>query len=227
MTEIIVDQDQAVIAHAWLGDPRPGAAQLVLVHGFSCDESEMLADVMKLAPHLPPELSCRLSSIRGWSPAKGRSSGYEWVGPGPGIGHPAPDLAGSVARLIEVIEGLADAPVILVGFSQGAALSSEVLRHRPDLVAGLVALSGYTLIPPRPADTELRQDLAAGVGVPTFLGYDKNDHVICAAALDWTAEFYRRHTQLTEHTYEQLGHRISSRQMPDIAAFLSPLLVRD
>ncbi|RIJ69893.1 alpha/beta fold hydrolase [Nakamurella silvestris] len=226
MTEITVDQDQAVIAGGWLGEPRPGAAHLVLLHGFSCDETEMLDDALKLAPHLDG-LSCRLSSVRGWSPAKGRSSGYEWVGPGPGIGYPAPDLASSVARLIEVVEALHDGPVVLMGFSQGAAMSSEVLRHRPDLVAGLVALSGYTLIPPRPADEELRRDLAAGVGVPTFLAYDEQDHVICGKALTWTAEYYRNHTALTERTYEGLGHRISSRQMADIAAFLAPLLAGD
>ena len=226
MTEIIVDQDQAVVARSWLGKPRAGAAHLILIHGFSCDESEMILDAKKLEPHLPG-LSCQLSAIRGWSPAQGRSSGYEWFGPGPGIGYPSPDLASSVERLIEVIESLHDGPVILMGFSQGAAMSSEVMRHRPDLVAGIIALSGYTLIPDRPADRELIHDLAAGAGIPALLGYDEEDNVINKKALRWTAEFYRKHTELTEKTYPGLGHRMGSVQLTDIAEFLAPMLSQD
>ena len=183
----------------------------------------MLTDALGLAPHLP-DASVKVSSVRGWSPAQSGGSGFEWIGPGPGIGHPSPDLESSAERLCALVEDISDAPVILMGFSQGAAMCSEVMRRRPELVAGLVALSGYTLIPPRPADEHLAASVAAGCGVPGYLGYDEQDGVIIPAALNWTAEFLRTHTSLTEELFPGLGHRISRTQMPGIANFLRPLL---
>lgn len=223
MTDAGVDQARPTIARGWIGEPDTDAAHLVLVHGYACDEKEMLQDAQKLAPHLPG-VNVRLSSLRGWNTAQSGGNGYEWIGPGPGIGHPSPDLEDSAQRLVRTVEEIGDGPVILMGFSQGAAMSSEVLRRRPDLVAGLVALSGYTLLPPRPADEVLARDLAAGNGKPAFLGYDERDPVIAASALEWTAQFLRSHTDLTEERFPELGHRISRSQMPAIAEFLKPLV---
>ena len=139
---------------------RKGAAQgqarslVVFLHGYGADGADLLglADVM--APQLPDAVFVAPDAA---DRCAGGGFGYQWF-PIPrfdgstdaernaGIANAARDLNGFLdARLLE--EGLTDARLALVGFSQGAMMSLEIAPRRVPALAAVVAISGLLMRP--------------------------------------------------------------------------------
>jgi phospholipase/carboxylesterase len=139
---------------------RKGAAQgqgrslVVFLHGYGADGADLLglADVM--APHLPGAVFVAPDAPERCS---GGGFGYQWF-PIPrfdgstdterdaGIANSVRDLNVFLdARLLE--EGLTDARLALVGFSQGAMMSLEIAPRREPVMAAVVAISGRLMRP--------------------------------------------------------------------------------
>ena len=139
---------------------RKGAAQgqarslVVFLHGYGADGADLLglADVM--APQLPDAVFVAPDAA---DRCAGGGFGYQWF-PIPrfdgstdaernaGIANAARDLNGFLdARLLE--EGLTDAQLALVGFSQGAMMSLEIAPRRVPAMAAVVAISGLLMRP--------------------------------------------------------------------------------
>ncbi|TCD47892.1 phospholipase [Chlorobium sp. N1] len=122
--------------------PEP-APLVIMLHGYGSNEK----DLIQLAPELPPE--CRYVSARapvpldmemyGWFPieftAEGITVDYEAAGRA---------LEQFIAFTGELIETFSPkgGKVYLMGFSQGAVMSYLTAFTRPDLLHGVVALSG-------------------------------------------------------------------------------------
>jgi phospholipase/carboxylesterase len=117
---------------------------LVLLHGYGSDEQDLLG----LGPYLDPRF--QLVSLR--APQALELGGYAWFAVqftpfGLVLDH---DQA-QVSRL--ALEGWLEAQVssqevgrvFLLGFSQGAGMALGLALHRPDLVAGVVFLSGLVV----------------------------------------------------------------------------------
>lgn len=216
---------------AWLGPPRPAddrtSPLLVLLHGYGSNEGDMLALTPALQMFLPG-VSARVLAVRGSYPAseRRRAGGAAWF-PGPLMEQPpAADIALVADRVADVIRAhvVPGRPVVVAGFSQGMCTAITVLRRHPDLVTGLVGLSGYLYDTVEPGDAELAVRALAGHGVPAFVGYDPADPRVPAVARRWALDFLRAHSDLTERTYPGMGHGVAPAEVVDVAGFLRSLL---
>jgi phospholipase/carboxylesterase len=187
---------------------RAGTPLLVMMHGYGTDESRMV----NLFGHLPSEFTC--AALRAPMPI---ADGYGWFLLDYFLANDFADVitaANSVFSWIDSVKG-AHSSVSLLGYSQGMAMASTLLRLRPRDFPAVVGLSGFVL----------NNDLLAlsesfDVPPPFFWGRDKADLVINDEATDYTAEWLDAHTRLTARTYPGMGHAMSKAEMVDVSAFL-------
>ncbi|GGD28394.1 alpha/beta hydrolase [Nocardioides daphniae] len=190
--------------------PDPAAPLVVLLHGRGSHEQEILG----LAPHLPagPEYAAVRAPI-----AEG--GGYAWFA-NRGIGRPvAESLRSTMDWFGTWLDEVAPAgrPVVLVGFSGGAAFAGGLALDDPSRHAGVAVLHG-TL----PFDAGLSTDPGQLNGLPVFVAQGDADHVIPRELLGRTWDYLhttsgatvtsQRHPgghQLTTSTVEQLGDWIT------------------
>lgn len=197
---------------ATYGSTDPMAPLVVLLHGRGSNETEILG----LAPHLPtgPEYAAVRAPI-----AEG--GGYAWFA-NRGIGRPLADSLRSTmdwfrAWLDEVAP--AGRPVLLVGFSGGAAFAGGLVLDDPSRYAGAAVLYG-TL----PFDAGLPTDPGRLANLPVFVAQGDGDHVIPRELLDRTWDYLLSESgaptlaqrqpgghQLTAETVHNLGDWIAHR----------------
>ena len=196
----------------WHSPDAPESPLVVLLHGRGADETGIIG----LAGHLPTGPS--YAAVRAPIPAGG---GYAWFA-NRGIGRPvAESLSQTMAWFREWLDHVAPAgrPVILAGFSGGAAFAGGLLLADPQRFAGAAILYG-TL----PFDAGVPTSPARLAGVPVFVVQGETDTVIPRELLDrtWTyllgdsgAPSYARRDPgghgLTNTTVAELGGWIAER----------------
>lgn len=112
------------------------------------------------------------------------------------------------------------ASVALLGFSQGMALASTLVRLAPQAYSAVVGLSGYVL------ESELLSLTESLPERPVFFwGRDAADGVIHPDAVASTSAWLEGHTRLTARTYPGMGHRIGRREVADVSVFLKHYLL--
>jgi phospholipase/carboxylesterase len=161
-------------AVAWAAPDDRGRPLVVLLHGRGADE----AGIIGLADHLPqgPSYAAVRAPI-----AEG--GGFAWFANG-GIGRPvAESLAETMTWFRSWLDDLAPPgrPVILTGFSGGAAFAGGLLLADPQRFAGAAILYG-TL----PFDGGVPVAPARLTGVPVFVAQGDTDTVIPRELLDRT-----------------------------------------
>lgn len=192
-------------------------ATLVLLHGYGSSEADLIALVPALDLFLPG-VSARVLAVRGPHPVPGRR-GHAWF-PGPLLAQPPlADIARTGELIARVVRHYTTS-ALLIGFSQGMAAAITGMRRYPDLVRGLVGLSGYLYDDAHPGDHQLEMMAMSGHGVPAFVGYDPRDPRVPGVALRHAVDFLRTHSTLEEHTYPGMGHSISMPEITDVARFL-------
>jgi phospholipase/carboxylesterase len=159
---------------ATYGSTDPVAPLVVLLHGRGADE----ASILGLAPHLPagPAYAAVRAPI-----AEGR--GYAWFA-NRGTGRPVADsLRDTMGWFRTWLDEFAPArrPVVLVGFSGGAAFAGGLVLDDPSRFAGAALLHG-TL----PFDVGLATDPGRLANLPVFVAQGHGDHVIPRELLDRT-----------------------------------------
>lgn len=197
---------------AWAAADDRSRPLVVLLHGRGADE----AGIVELAGHLPtgPSYAAVRAPI-----AEG--GGYAWFA-NRGIGRPvAESLAETMAWFTRWLDDVAPPgrPVILVGFSGGAAFAGGLVLSDPARFAGAAILYG-TL----PFDAGVPVTPARLAGVPVFVAQGEGDTVIPRELLDRTwsyllgdagaAPYARRDPgghQLTADTVAELGGWIAER----------------
>lgn len=162
---------------AWHGADDDAAPLVVLLHGRGADERSILG----LAGHLPagPSYAAVRAPI-----AEG--GGYAWFA-NRGIGRPvAESLAATMAWFRDWLDQVAPAgrPVVLVGFSGGAAFAGGLLLSDPQRYAGAAIMYG-TL----PFDAGVPVAPAQLAGVPVFVAQGEADTVIPRELLDRTWQY--------------------------------------
>ncbi|MET4093636.1 phospholipase [Arthrobacter sp. UYCu712] len=193
---------------------RAGTPLLVMMHGYGTDESRMA----KLFDGLPPDFTC--VALRG---PKVIGDHHGWFLLDYFLTHDFADVISSTNAVFAWIESVKarHASVSLLGFSQGMAMASTLLRLRPEQFRAVVGLSGFVL------DNELlAMSESFDVRPPFFWGRDKDDLVINDAATEHTAEWLQEHTQLTARSYPGMGHSISKEELVDVGAFLRHYVLR-
>jgi phospholipase/carboxylesterase len=194
------------------GSTDPADPLVVLLHGRGSNEREILG----LAAHLPagPEYAAVRAPI-----AEG--GGFAWFA-NRGIGRPVAD---SIRSTMDWFRGWLDEvapagrPVLLVGFSGGAAFAGGLVVDDPRRYAGAAILYG-TL----PFDAGVTTDTGRLANLPVFVAQGDDDHVIPRELLDrtWTyllaecgaptvAHRQPGGHQLTAATVRELGDWIAHR----------------
>ena len=195
------------------GDAHP---TLVLLHGLGANEDDLLPlavelgrdDVLAIGARAPhPYLS-------------GFGQGYAWYdfeAPGQARARSVEAAVGLLESFVEeVIAGYPVDPrrLFLLGFSQGAVMALAVSLRRPDLVAGVIALSGYL-----PPDSKpVRAD--EGRRLPVFIGHGTDDPLIGVQAARDAADALRTGGhEVSLHEYPA-AHSLTAAELADVSGWL-------
>lgn len=193
---------------------QPGLSRtLVLLHGYGADEHDLLPIAHALDP--------RLRAVSLQAPVAMGGSQRAWFSlkqDGGGISFD-PAEAREAARLatlaIEEIARTSPRPFLL-GFSQGASMALAVALMRPQLVAGVLSLSG---VPPRVGPEEFAAP-AALRGFPVFAAHGTQDAIVpIAMGRDSRAELGRLGCEVAWHEYP-MGHMVLPEELDDARAWL-------
>ncbi|NMH98511.1 luciferase family protein [Pseudonocardia acidicola] len=160
----------------WRGSDDPDAPLVVLLHGRGSNENDIIA----LAEHLPTGRPTAFAAVR--API-GEGGGYAWFA-NRGIGRPvAESLAETMAWFRRWLDEVAPPgrPVVLIGFSGGAAFAGGLILGGPARFAGAAVLYG-TL----PFDAGVPLTPARLAGLPVFVAQGEQDTVIPRELLDRT-----------------------------------------
>lgn len=198
-------------------EPRESLADrplVVLLHGRGSHEH----DLIQLAPHLVP--GAVYVSLRAPLPFVG-GGGYSWFPPA-APGRPAGEDAEAATRsILDWLDRVAPVgPVAVVGFSQGGALATHLMRFAPERFAAFVNLSGFVIPAECPADARLPELRPA-----MFWGRDVADPIIPVEATDATEAWLPEHSTLTRRRYEGIAHSISMEELVDVREFLLAALI--
>ena len=191
---------------------RDGTPLLVLFHGYMADES----DLMGLTDHLPDEFT--VASVRAPRPA---GPGHSWF-------PLSREDDYSVERVVEAVTAVSGwldtvrsvhSSVSLLGFSQGMAVATSLLRHRPADFACVVGLSGFAV--PSEGHAFFRDEEAAAAPAQFFWGRDQEDSVITPEMIEFTHAWLTSHTKLTKILYSNMLHSINLQELAHVREFLN------
>ena len=190
---------------------------LVLMHGYGSFEG----DLISLVPRLPAEFLCASPRAPLTAPEPVQN-GYAWWAPAAGPGQPSEQEAQlavqAVLDWLDRLSARATGPlgrIVLVGFSQGGAMVTQLFRAAPERFAAGAVLSGFVAPYTGDGDAALAQRRA-----PLFLGYDLDDPIVPAERLRATHAFLEAHFDLEAHRYPGVGHGVSAEEVDELADFL-------
>ncbi|MFJ4625986.1 luciferase family protein [Streptomyces sp. NPDC088847] len=186
------------------------APLVVLLHGRGSRETEIMA----LADALPPELA--YAAVR--APIA-EGPGFAWFA-NRGIGRPVPESLRAAMRWFNAwLDGVAPPgrPVLLVGFSGGAAFAGGLVLDNPDRFAGAAILYG-TL----PFDAGVPTETARLAGMPVFVAQGEHDHVIPRELLDRTWQYLTEESGApTVARRDPVGHTLAPGALVGLAGWLA------
>lgn len=192
------------------GSTDPNAPLVVLLHGRGSSE----ADIVQLAAHLPegPAYAAVRAPI-----AEG--GGFAWFA-NRGIGRPvAESLRQTMDWFRTWLDDVAPAgrPMLLVGFSGGAAFAGGLVLDQPSRYAGAAILYG-TL----PFDAGIPTTPARLAHVPVFVAQGEADHVIPRELLDRTWQYLLDDSGApTIARRSPGGHQLDGPTVDELAAWIA------
>jgi phospholipase/carboxylesterase len=192
---------------------RDGRALLVVMHGRGSDERDLYA----LAPSLPSEYV--VASVR--APIA-EGAGWSWWEPGGRHGDPdAEDVDLSAAAVLTWLDALpfAASRVGTLGFSQGGAMSTHLLRRDPARFSFAVNIAGFAISGTQEGDAAL-----AVSRPPVFWGRGADDGLFTPEVVARTEPWLAAHSTAELHVYPGLGHSISRDELDDIVTFVSSVV---
>ncbi len=191
---------------------RSGTPLLVLFHGYMANEE----DLMGLTDHLPEDFT--VASVRAPELA---GPGFSWFPLPSEPAYAVENVARSVGAVASWLDGVRGihSSVSLLGFSQGMAVATSLLRHQPRAFACVVGLSGYCV--PAEGHSFFRDEEVSIARTPLFWGRDQEDPVISAEMIETTHAWLTTHTRLTKVLYSDMLHSISQRELAHVREFLA------
>jgi predicted esterase len=205
------------VMHA--GAPLASAkAAMVMVHGRNASPENILelSDVLDR-----PEFAYVGPAAAGgtWYP-------YSFMAPReqnePGISSGLFVIESVVSNLIAL--GFSPERIMLLGFSQGACLTSEFSIRHPRRYGGVMALSGGLIGPPGTTWDDVTTPLD---GTPVFLGCsDVDPHVPAQRVLESEQVFRRLGATVTRKLYPGMGHTVSGDEIEIAQGVMDEVLAR-
>ncbi|MFC7432225.1 MULTISPECIES: alpha/beta hydrolase [unclassified Agrococcus] len=194
-------------------DGRAGSDLLVVMHGIGSHEGDLFA----LAPFLPERMT--IAALR--APLQ-YGPGFAWYAAGSQMSTDSSLIDASCRGVLAWLDDLEDEfrSVSLLGFSQGGAMTLQLLRHAPERFAAVVQLSGFVFAGDAEGDAALA---AADPRIPAFQAWGSADDLIAREATARTIAWMRDHTDVDAHEYA-MGHSIVQDELRDVAGFLDRVL---
>lgn len=199
---------------ARVGAGRTGLPLVVLLHGRGADESSMLALAEVLEAARPGR--AEYAAVRAPLP---EGPGFAWFA-NRGIGRPQADSLRTTMDWFHAWLGAERArPVVLVGFSGGAAFAGGLALDEPDRWAGLAVLLG-TL----PFDAGVPTDPGRLGPLPVLVAQGEADHVIPAELLSRTWDYLHSPESTTTGHRDPGGHHLSPATVSALVTWLEGVL---
>lgn len=200
--------------------PQENPPLLVLLHGLGADEHDLMG--------LSRELDPRLLVVTLRAPLDYGNGGYAWfevAWEATGIRANSEQALASRDLVLEVLKGLPEqlgikpSKLILGGFSQGAIMSLGVTSSEPDLLSGVILLSGRPL-----------PEFVGGVKpegfnkVPFYVQHGILDQVLpVSGGREIKRILEGEGAQVTYHEYP-MGHEINEDSLHDLSDWISTQL---
>jgi phospholipase/carboxylesterase len=210
--------------------PAP-AACVVVLHGLGADGNDFVPIVHQLdlsaagnVRYIFPNAPIRPVTVNGGMRMR---AWYDVAGFGPGFAEDEAGLRASGAAVRALLErefarGMAPERTVLMGFSQGCAMTLLTGLRLQVRLAGLVGLSGYLPL----AGSAAAEAGAQVAGLPVFLGHGTQDPVVnierCRAGRDAVRNLG---ADVRWHEYP-MAHSVCPQEVGDLQAFLRTVLAR-
>lgn len=120
----------------------------------------------------------------------------------------------------EVQRGVIASRIVLMGFSQGCAMTLLVGLRHPQRLAGLVGLSGYLPL----ADSTAAERTAASVALPIFLAHGRSDTVIPLARAAASRDALQTLGCVVEWHEYPMAHSVCPQEVGDLNRWLLKVL---
>ncbi len=202
-------------------------ASIIWLHGLGADGHDFEPIVSELG--LPDDLAVRF--IFPHAPAMPVSINGGYIMPAwydikqqdLGVEHDKDGVhasATSIQMLIdqEMMRGIPANRILLAGFSQGAAMALYTGLRQSESLAGIMALSGYVLLP-----DELTSISAKSLKTPIFMAHGVHDPVVL---FEWGETSYRKlqaqGCPVAWHTYP-MEHSLCAEEINDIGAWITSI----
>lgn len=200
----------------WSHDaPRPESDLVVLLHGYGADENDLFP--------LTTGFDDRFIIASVQAPTQlAPYGGYCWFPLSQTMQSNTQDVRAAIVQLDEWVQTVASQyrSVSLLGFSQGMAMATSLMRMRPNFYKSVIGLSGFVIENYKLADLFKDEEFAT-TNQPFFWGYDPADPIVAADRISQTGTWLRPRTQLQERTYSGIGHGIHPQEVQDFLAFLT------
>jgi phospholipase/carboxylesterase len=192
-------------------------ALLIMVHGRNAAPKNILELIERFDR---PRIACAAPAAAGgtWYP-----NGFMTprAGNEPGLSsalHMLNTLVNSA-----VARGMPAHRIVLLGFSQGACLTSEFVLRHPRRYGGAVLFSGGLIGPPGTTWDDVTADYNA---MPVFLGCsDVDGHIPKERVLDTAAVFRRLGATVTCTLYPGMGHLVNDDEITQLQQILDAVSV--
>jgi predicted esterase len=191
-------------------------AAMIMIHGRGAGPR----DILGLAPAFNrPAFACLAPSAAGgtWYP-------FSFISPReknePGISSGLAVIETLISDLLG--RGFPSHKIVLLGFSQGACLSSEYSIRHQRRYGGVLALSGGLIGPPGTTWDDVGDSLD---GTPVFLGCsDVDPHIPKERVIESEAAFRKAGARVTRKLYPGMGHLVNEDEIAEVQSVLDEVL---
>jgi predicted esterase len=210
---------------------QPHAGQRVMHAGAPLDTARAVM-IMVHGRNAAPENILELSDVLdrpefayvGPAAAGGTWYPYSFMAPReqnePGISSGLAVIESLVTTLLA--RGFPAERIMLLGFSQGACLTSEFSIRHPRRYGGVMALSGGLIGPPGTTWDDVTTSLD---GTPVFLGCsDMDPHVPAERVRESEAVFRRLGAAVTRKLYPGMGHIVNGDEIENVQRVMDEVL---
>jgi predicted esterase len=191
------------------------AAVMIMVHGRNASPNAILSLVPAISR---PEFAYVAPAAAGgtWYP-------HSFLAPRdqnePGLSSALGVLDALVTSVLA--RGVPSHKIVLLGFSQGACLTSEFVIRHPRRYGGALVLSGGLIGPPGTTWDDVTTSLD---GTPVFLGCsDVDGHVPKERVLESEAVFTRLGARVKRTLYPGMGHLVNEDEIKEVQAVLDAI----
>lgn len=204
-------------------------ASLIILHGLGADGSDFVPVCQALQLDAVGGVRCILPSapvmpvsINGGYEMRAWYDIYPVTGPKredeTTLRHSQQLVEGLIER--EVARGIPANRIVLMGFSQGCAMTLMTGLRHPARLAGLAALSGYLPL----AEQTAAERHSANADVPIFMAHGVHDDVVVLDRAEASRDLLQQLGYAIDwHTYP-IAHSVSLEEIQDLNAWLLKVL---